>query len=85
MCLARSGVLESCWPRLRDCFIFRRPPDRVDKWLAEMHAPTGLDLGADTPAAIALSVVAEIQKVITAATGEPLRQIRAAKQPIACS
>ncbi len=60
-------------------------PERVDQWLAEMHAPTGLDLGADTPAAIALSVVAEIQKIITAATGEPLRQIRAAKQPIACS
>ena len=58
--------------------------ERVDQWLAEMHAPTGLDLGADTPAAIALSVVAEIQKVISAATGEPLRQIRAAKQPIAC-
>jgi xanthine/CO dehydrogenase XdhC/CoxF family maturation factor len=58
--------------------------ERVDQWLAEMHAPTGLDLGADTPAAIALSVVAEIQKVITAATGEPLRQVRAAKHPIAC-
>ncbi|MGA8727423.1 MAG: XdhC family protein [Terracidiphilus sp.] len=59
--------------------------DRVDKWLTEMHAPTGLDLGADTPAAIALSVVAEIQKVISAATGEPLRQIRAVKQSVACS
>ena len=44
-------------------------PERVDQWLAQMHAPTGLDLGADTPAAIALSIVAEIQKVITAATG----------------
>jgi xanthine dehydrogenase accessory factor len=57
---------------------------RIDQWLAKMHAPTGLDLGADTPAAIALSIVAEIQKVITNASGQPMRQVRAAQQPLAC-
>jgi xanthine/CO dehydrogenase XdhC/CoxF family maturation factor len=57
--------------------------ERIDQWLAKMHAPTGLDLGADTPAAIALSVVAEIQKVITSASGQPMRQVRAAQQPLA--
>jgi xanthine/CO dehydrogenase XdhC/CoxF family maturation factor len=54
--------------------------DRVEGWLAQMHAPTGLDLGADTPATIALSILAEIQKALAAATGLPLHQVRAAKQ-----
>ncbi|MFZ0746140.1 MAG: XdhC family protein [Terracidiphilus sp.] len=61
------------------------PPntDRVDQWLAQMHAPTGLDLGADSPATIAFSILAEMQKVITSATGLPLRQIRAAYETVA--
>ncbi|HUD55410.1 MAG TPA: XdhC family protein [Terracidiphilus sp.] len=54
--------------------------DRIDRWLAQMHAPTGLDLGADTPAAIALSIVAEIQQALTAATGQPLREVRAIRE-----
>jgi len=56
--------------------------DRVDRWLAQLHAPTGLDLGADTPATIALSILAEIQQAFTAATGRPLRQVRAAKESL---
>jgi len=48
----------------------------VDRWLAELHAPTGLDLGAESPETIALSVVAEIQKSLTAATALPLREVR---------
>jgi xanthine/CO dehydrogenase XdhC/CoxF family maturation factor len=55
-------------------------PDRVNRWLAQVHAPTGLDLGADTPATIALSIVSEIQKALTAATGQPLREVRAARE-----
>lgn len=57
--------------------------DRVEAWLSQMHAPTGLDLGADTPAAIALSIIAEIQQALTAATGQPLRAVRAAHETVA--
>lgn len=57
--------------------------DRIDRWLAQLHAPTGLDLGADTPATIALSILAEIQKALTDATGKPLREVRAAKEAAA--
>lgn len=57
--------------------------DLVERWLGELHAPTGLDLGADSPEAIALSVVAEIQKSFTKATALPLRQVRATAPAIA--
>jgi xanthine/CO dehydrogenase XdhC/CoxF family maturation factor len=53
--------------------------DRVEAWLAQLHAPTGIDLGADTSASIALSILAEIQQTLSAATALPLRQVRAAK------
>ncbi|HUB28419.1 MAG TPA: XdhC family protein [Terracidiphilus sp.] len=58
--------------------------DRVDRWLSQMHAPTGLDLGADTPATIALSILAEIQKALTAASGQPLHQVRGVKDLTHC-
>jgi xanthine/CO dehydrogenase XdhC/CoxF family maturation factor len=37
----------------------------------------GLDLGAESPEAIALCIVAEVQKSLAAATGRPLRELRA--------
>jgi xanthine/CO dehydrogenase XdhC/CoxF family maturation factor len=52
--------------------------EQVENWLARLHAPTGLDLGAEAPETIALSVLAEIQKVLTRATALPLREVRAA-------
>jgi xanthine/CO dehydrogenase XdhC/CoxF family maturation factor len=52
---------------------------RIESWLAQLHAPTGIDLGADTSAAIALSILAEIQQTLSAATALPLRQVRATK------
>jgi xanthine/CO dehydrogenase XdhC/CoxF family maturation factor len=57
------------------------PPtdERVDRWLAHLYAPTGLDLGAETPPGIALSILAEIQKVLNEGTGRPLREVRAMK------
>lgn len=58
--------------------------DRIEGWLAQMHAPTGLDLGAETPASIALSIMAEIQQTISAASALPLRKVRAANQTVAC-
>jgi xanthine/CO dehydrogenase XdhC/CoxF family maturation factor len=53
--------------------------DRIEGWLAQLHAPTGIDLGADTSASIALSILAEIQQTLNAATALPLRQVRATK------
>jgi xanthine/CO dehydrogenase XdhC/CoxF family maturation factor len=52
--------------------------ERIEGWLSQLHAPTGLDLGAESPETIALSIVAEIQQFFTAATALPLRQVRAA-------
>ena len=51
---------------------------QVGRWMAQLHAPTGLDLGADSPETIALSVLAEVQKFRTATTALPLRSVRAA-------
>jgi xanthine/CO dehydrogenase XdhC/CoxF family maturation factor len=42
--------------------------------LSRLHAPVGLDLGADTPEAIALSIVAEIQAVLKNREGGFLRE-----------
>jgi xanthine/CO dehydrogenase XdhC/CoxF family maturation factor len=55
------------------------PEDRAEHWLAQIHAPTGLDIGAETPAAIALSILAEIQQVVAKGTAQPLREVRAVK------
>jgi xanthine dehydrogenase accessory factor len=54
--------------------------DRVEDWLVRMHAPTGIDLGADTPASIALSILSEIQQTLASATGQPLRTVRAVRE-----
>jgi xanthine dehydrogenase accessory factor len=56
---------------------------QADRWLAQLHAPTGLDLGAESPETIALSVIAEIQKFRTAASALPLRKVRADQVAIA--
>jgi xanthine dehydrogenase accessory factor len=55
------------------------PEEDAERWLARLHAPTGLDLGAEAPATIALSILAEIQQVLSAATAQPLREVRAAR------
>lgn len=39
-----------------------------------LHAPIGLDIGAETPQEIALSAMAEIQAVLTESAGIPLRE-----------
>ncbi|HET6169229.1 MAG TPA: XdhC family protein [Terracidiphilus sp.] len=54
-------------------------PDRIEQWLSRLHAPTGLDVGAETPAAIALSIVAEIQQTLNNGSALPLRQVRAVR------
>ena len=41
--------------------------------LSLLRAPAGLDIGGDTPEAIAVSIVAEIQSVLKHRKGGPLR------------
>lgn len=48
---------------------FHPTPDR----LARLHAPVGLDLGAETPAEIALAVVAEVRAALNDRAGGFLR------------
>jgi xanthine/CO dehydrogenase XdhC/CoxF family maturation factor len=59
------------------------PQDRAEDWLAQLHAPTGIDLCAETPAIIALSILSEIQQTLSSATGLSLRKLRAVQLPFA--
>jgi xanthine dehydrogenase accessory factor len=52
---------------------------RIQQWLEEMHAPMGLDLGAEAPAPVALSILAEIHKTLNAASALPLNVVRASR------
>ena len=41
---------------------------------AQLHAPVGLDLGADAPEQVALAMVAEMQAVLAGRNARPLRE-----------
>ncbi|MEQ8471148.1 MAG: XdhC family protein [Marinoscillum sp.] len=41
--------------------------------LKKIHSPVGLNLGAETPAEIALSILSEIQAVLSNTNGQPLK------------
>lgn len=45
-------------------------------WLERVHAPIGLDVGAETPAEIAVAIAAEIVLVDRGGTGRPLREVK---------
>jgi xanthine dehydrogenase accessory factor len=47
--------------------------DFDEQQLAAVHSPVGLDIGAESPEEIALSMIAEIQAVIAGKSGNPLR------------
>ena len=47
--------------------------DFTEEQLARLRAPAGLDIGADTPEGIAVSIIAEIQSVLRHRGGGPLR------------
>jgi len=49
----------------------------AEQWLEEIHAPMGLDLGAEAPTPVALSILAEIHKVLERASALPLNVVRA--------
>ena len=42
--------------------------------LSRLRSPAGLDIGGDTPEAIAISIIAEIQSVLKGRNGGPLRE-----------
>ncbi|HLK29766.1 MAG TPA: XdhC/CoxI family protein [Puia sp.] len=47
--------------------------DLTDKQLANIYGPSGLNIGAETPEEIALSILAEIKKVLAGKDGKMLR------------
>lgn len=53
----------------------------IDQAQTRLHAPVGLDLGSDTPEAIALSIIAEIQAVLAKRSGGFLRNRQGAIHP----
>lgn len=53
-----------------------------DEYLSRLHSPTGLDLGADSPASIALSIVAEIQAHFHRASGAHLRDVKPQREAL---
>lgn len=67
------------------------PRTRGDELLAEagaarderIHSPIGLDVGAETPAEIALSIIAEVQAVLARRTAKSLRDIDGPIHPCA--
>ncbi|QNH60976.1 XdhC family protein [Hymenobacter sediminicola] len=54
-------------------------PDAAEQLQGRIHSPIGLNLGAETPEEIALSIVAEIQAVLT---GRPAGFLRDSPLPI---
>ena len=69
---AYMGMLGS---RRRVAALFRQLADEgvPEAWLARIYAPIGLDLGAQTPGEIALSIAAEILGVLQKKSAQSLR------------
>jgi xanthine dehydrogenase accessory factor len=62
-------------PRYRTEKLLRDVADEVSgTYLGQLYAPAGLDIGADTPAEVACSIVAEINAVLSGREGGLLRK-----------
>jgi len=61
--------------KVRQVFDELKAAGADEKQFARVHAPIGLDLGADSPPEIAVSVLAEILQVMRKASGRPLCQM----------
>lgn len=48
--------------------------DLSEATMNKIHAPIGLEIGAETPAEIGLSILSEIQSVLTQTSARPLRE-----------
>ncbi|ABF87357.1 XdhC/CoxI family protein [Myxococcus xanthus DK 1622] len=65
-------------PRSRtDRLLAELPSPPTDAHLEKLHAPVGLDLGAEGAEEIALSIIAELQAVVAGREGGKLRERRA--------
>ena len=83
LALALADAGETAGPAYVAAMGSRRTQARRREWLVAhgvteaaleaLHAPAGLDIGADTPPEIALSVLAEITQLRYQGTGRPLR------------
>lgn len=62
--------------KLTTCFEACRAKGIDEKLLQNIHGPIGLDIGGETPSAIALAIMSEIQMVKYNRTGKPLKAIK---------
>ena len=51
----------------------------VEKKLSKIYSPVGIDIGAESPEEIALSIVSEIQSVLS---GHPVKHLRFQDNPV---
>jgi xanthine dehydrogenase accessory factor len=58
-------------PHIRTRRLLEHLDPTMDRF--ELHAPIGLDIGAETPEGIAISIIAEIQATLAGRTGEMLK------------
>ena len=49
-------------------------------WMDALHAPIGLELGADNSASIALEILAEVHRELRGGSGRSLREVRRARR-----
>jgi len=61
-------------PKTRGDELLAQLPEAAAAHRAKLHYPIGLDLGAETPEEIALSIVAEIQAVVNGRSASSLRE-----------